>query len=140
MSEADDFNQGIIEEFRSNDGVVAGPFAGSPVAILTTTGAKSGRLRTNPLVYLPGEDGTVYLFASKGGAPTNPDWYHNLVANPVVTIEIGKERYEAEAEVLTGDERDARYERQAELFPNFAEYQQHTTRVIPVVAVRRKKT
>ena len=131
-----DFNRQVIEEFRSNEGRVGGPFEGAPMVLLTTTGAKSGAERTTPLVCLPGDGETVYVFASKAGAPTDPAWYHNLVAHPDVTVERGTERYAATATPVTGAERDAIYARQAALRPNFAEYQEKTTRTIPVVALK----
>lgn len=131
-----DFNRRVIEEFRANDGKVGGIFEGRPVMLLTTTGAKSGRRFTLPLVYLP--DGErIVIFASKAGAPKNPDWYHNLVANPVVTVEAGPETFDATATVITGVERDQLYARQVELMPQFGEYQQKTTRVIPVIVLER---
>jgi deazaflavin-dependent oxidoreductase (nitroreductase family) len=132
-----DFNAQIIDEFRTNEGRVGGQFEGATVLLLTTTGAKSGRVRTHPLVYLDSGDGTIYVFASKGGAPTNPDWYHNLLAHPSVTVERGTERYEATATPITGPLRDEIYARQVERFPGFGEYQQKAGRVIPVVALRR---
>jgi deazaflavin-dependent oxidoreductase (nitroreductase family) len=137
VADVNDFNQTIIDEFRANHGKVSGQFEGAPMLLLTTTGAKSGRSRTVPVVYLP--DGNRYLvFASKAGAPTNPDWYHNLVANPTVSVEVGSDRFDADAVVLTGDERDRFFAKQAELFPGFQEYQKNTTRVIPVVALQPK--
>ena len=102
-----DFNAKIIDEFRANNGVVGGPFTGAPMLLLTTTGAKSGAERINPLVYFT-ESNHVYIFASKAGAPTNPDWYHNLVANPRVNVEVGGTRYDATA-TGTGAERDRIY-------------------------------
>ena len=135
MADVNDFNQTIIDEFRANKGKVSGQFEGAPMLLLTTTGAKSGQARTTPVVYLP--DGNRYLvFASKAGAPTNPDWYHNLVANPAVLVEVGSDRFDANAVVLSGDERDRFYAQQVELFPGFQEYQENTTRVIPVVALQ----
>jgi len=131
-----DFNQKIIDEFRANDGIVGGMFAGHPVLLLTTTGAKSGRRFTLPLVYLPDGERLV-IFASKAGAPSNPDWYHNLVANPIVTVEAGVETFEARAAVVTGDERDQLYARQVERMPQFGEYERKTTRVIPVIVLER---
>ena len=132
-----DFNTSIIEEFRANGGKVGGPFQGAPMVLITTTGAKSGQLRTAPLVYL--EDGDrVVIIASKAGAPTNPDWYYNLKANPDVTVEIGGDKYEAVAEEVTGDERDRLYAAQVAVMPGFQEYADKTTRVIPVVALTRK--
>jgi deazaflavin-dependent oxidoreductase (nitroreductase family) len=137
MAERNEFNRGIIEEFRANGGKVGGMFAGRPMVLLTTTGAKSGKSHTTPLVYLE-DNGRIYVIASMGGAPNNPAWYHNLVANPSVTAEVGAETFEAQAEVMTGAERDRLYARQAELLPAFAEYQQKTTRQIPVIALNRK--
>jgi deazaflavin-dependent oxidoreductase (nitroreductase family) len=142
MSEMHDFNQGVIEEFRANHGVVGGGFAGSPVVLLTTTGAKSGATRVNPLVCLPdtglpGESGTIYVFASKAGAPSNPDWYYNLKANPIVHVEFGDEAFDATASEVTGDERDRLYAEQVTRFAGFGEYQEKTTRVIPVIALDR---
>src|SRR4051794_16519023 len=129
-----DFNANIITEFRANGGKVTGPFAGAPLMLLTTTGAKSGNRRTIPIVYT--RDGDRYIIiASKGGAPTNPDWYHNLVAHPEATIEVGTDRFEADATIPAGDERERLFRAQAALMPNFAEYEQMTTRVIPVVAL-----
>jgi deazaflavin-dependent oxidoreductase (nitroreductase family) len=130
------WNEKIIDEFRENDGKVGGPFDGAPLLLLTTTGAKSGELRTNPIMYLVDGD-RLLVFASKSGAPTNPDWYHNIVANPTASVEVGGEHYDVNATVLTGDERDRQYARQAELYPGFAEYQEKTTRTIPVVALER---
>lgn len=137
MSDMNDFNQGVIEEFRANDGKVGGGFAGAPMVLLTTTGAKSGETRVNPLVALvDGDD--LYVFASKAGAPTSPDWYHNLVANPQVEVEFGNERFSATAVPITsGPERDRLYAAQVAVQPGFAEYEKATTRVIPVVELRR---
>jgi deazaflavin-dependent oxidoreductase (nitroreductase family) len=133
---AEDWNKKIIEEFRANEGKVGGQFAGAPLLLLTTVGAKSGQRRTNPVMYLPDGD-RLLVFASKGGAPTNPDWYHNLVANPRVTVEVGPESFEADTEVLKGEERDRVYAEQARRYPGFAEYQESTDRTIPVVALHR---
>jgi deazaflavin-dependent oxidoreductase (nitroreductase family) len=137
MPEMNDFNQGIIDEFRSNAGEVGGPFEGAPVVLLTTTGARTGRSRTNPLVGQVGDDGTLYVFASKGGAPTHPDWYHNLVAHPEVGVEFGTDRFTATAQPVTGSRRDEIYTEQGRRFPAFLEYQEKTDRVIPVVALVR---
>ena len=134
MASMNDRNLRVIEEFRSNGGKVGGGFAGAPLLLLSTSGARTGQRRTNPLMYLRDGDRLV-VFASKGGAPTNPDWYHNLVANPGVTVEVGTETFEAEAVVVIGEERDRLYSRQAELFPQFGEYAQRATRRIPVVAL-----
>jgi len=136
MSEYRDWNQKVIEEFRANEGKVGGQFEGAPVLLLTTTGAKSGRRHTTPMMYLAGDD-MLYVFATKAGAPTNPDWYHNLVANPAVTVEVAADTYEATAAPLARGERDRVYAKQAALYPGFGEYQEKTTRVIPVVALTR---
>jgi deazaflavin-dependent oxidoreductase (nitroreductase family) len=135
-STTNEWNEGIIKEFRSNDGVVGGPFTGAPILLLHTSGAKSGHERVNPMMYLPHGE-RIYVFASKAGAPTNPDWYHNLLAHPKVTVELGTETFEAIATPLEGDARDRMYAEQAALYPGFAEYQAKTTRVIPVVEVVR---
>jgi deazaflavin-dependent oxidoreductase (nitroreductase family) len=139
MSEAPgptDFNAAVIKEFRENGGKVGGPFEGAPMLLLTSTGAKSGQPRTSPMMYLA--DGGRYLvFASKAGAPTNPDWYHNLVAHPDASIELGTERFGVKATVITGAERDELYARQAALYPGFAEYEAKTTRTIPVIALEK---
>ncbi len=136
MSEMHDFNQAIIEEFRSNHGVVGGGFAGATVVLLTTTGAKSGQSRVNPLVCLPKDD-TLYVFASKGGAPTNPDWYYNLKAHPTVTVEFGDDSFSATASEITGEERDKLYAEQVTRFPGFGDYEKQTTRTIPVIALHK---
>jgi deazaflavin-dependent oxidoreductase (nitroreductase family) len=129
-------NRRVIEEFRANGGKVAGQQAGRPLLLLTTTGAKSGKPYTTPVMYL--RDGErLAIFATHGGSPTHPDWYHNLVAHPTVTVELGAEKFEAQASPTTGTERDALYARQAELYPQFGEYQQRTTRIIPVVILER---
>jgi len=132
-----DFNRRIIEEFRANAGKVGGPFEGAPMLLLHHVGAKSGTRRVNPLVYLPDGDRYV-IIASKGGAPKHPDWYHNLVANPETTIEVGTETIPVRAEVITGEERDRLYARQAADRPAFAEYQAKTKRRIPVIALTRR--
>ena len=129
-----DWNTQIIEEFRANGGKVGGNFAGAPLLLLHTIGAKSGLERVNPMMYLA--DGDRYLvFASKAGAPVNPDWYHNLRANPRVTIEVGTQTIEADAADLVGEERTRMYDKQASLYSGFATYQENTDRVIPVVAL-----
>src|SRR5260370_5254268 len=132
-----DFNLYLIDEFRAKQGKVGGQFAGAPLLLLTTPGAKSGATRTVPVVYAPDGDRLV-VCASKAGAPSHADWYHNLVANPRVSVEVGSERFDADAVVLTGDERARLFTEQAALFPGFAEYQAKTTRVIPVVALERR--
>jgi deazaflavin-dependent oxidoreductase (nitroreductase family) len=134
-----DWNTAVIEEFRNNQGRVGGQFDGAPLLLLTTQGRRSGRMRTNPMMYLA-DDGRLLVFASKGGAPTNPDWYDNLVANPLVTVEVGTETYSARAVVLEGEERDRLYAEQARRYPGFAEYQAKTRRIIPVVALVRDQS
>jgi deazaflavin-dependent oxidoreductase (nitroreductase family) len=129
-----EFNRSIIEEFRANAGKVGGPFEGAPVLLLTSTGARSGERRTTPLMYMP-DGGRMVIFASKGGAPTNPAWYHNLRANPSATVEVGTDTVEVDAAVTSGEEREQLFKRQAELYPQFAEYAEKTTREIPVVAL-----
>ena len=131
-----DFNQQIIEEFRANNGVVGGPFAGATMLLLTTTGAKSGQPRTSPLVCMP-DGNRIIIIASKGGAPTNPDWYHNLLANPVATVEKGTEQFQARATVIEGEERDQLFNKVVEHMPGFGEYQRNTTRVIPILSLER---
>jgi deazaflavin-dependent oxidoreductase (nitroreductase family) len=137
MSEANDFNQRIVEEFRANDGRVGGPFEGLPLVLLHHTGAKSGIERVNPLAYQRIDDDSVAVFASKGGSPTNPDWYHNVVANPNASIEIATQRYDVTARVATGEEREKIWEAQKKAVPTFAEYELKTTgvREIPVVVL-----
>jgi deazaflavin-dependent oxidoreductase (nitroreductase family) len=136
MSQVNDFNRNIIEEFRANHGKVGGPFEGAPMVLLTTTGAKSGSKRVNPLAALPDDD-VLYVFASKGGAPTNPDWYYNVLAHPEVEVEFGDERYSAVARPLTGEERDRVFAEQVHRMPGFGDYERKTTRVIPVIELRR---
>ncbi len=131
-----DFNSAIIEEFRAHGGRVGGPFQGAPLLLLTSTGAKSGAPRTTPVMYLPDGERMV-IFASKAGAPTNPAWYHNLLANPVARVEVGTDSFEVSAAVASGEERERLYERQSELYPQFADYAQKTTREIPVVVLER---
>lgn len=137
MSDRNDFNARLIEEFRANGGKVGGMFADRPMMILTTTGAKTGQPRTSPLVYTMDGD-RVVIIASKGGAPTNPAWYHNLVANPDVTVEIGAERFEARAIIPDRAERDRLFDAQAAIMPGFRDYQNNTERIIPVIILERR--
>ncbi len=130
------FNTQLIEEFRANGGKVGGMFAGAPLLLLTTTGAKSGQPRTAPLVYTI-DDGKWVIIASKGGAPTHPDWFHNLRAHPDVTIEVGTDTFSVRASIPEGDERQRLYDQMAAQMPNFAEYQRNTTRQIPIVLLER---
>jgi len=136
MSDMNDFNTQVIAEFRANGGKVGGPFEGTPIVLLTTKGAKSGLERVTPVVART-EGDKLYVFASKAGAPTNPDWFHNLVADPSVGVEFGTDRFDARATVLEGVERDRIYAAQAADYANFAEYQAGTDRVIPVVQLER---
>jgi deazaflavin-dependent oxidoreductase (nitroreductase family) len=129
-----DWNTKIIEEFRANEGKVGGGFAGAPLLLLHTRGRKSGQDRVSPMMYLADGD-RLLVFASKGGHPHHPEWYLNLVADPAVTVEVGTETFPAQAIVVTGDERDRLYAEQSSRYPGFAEYQQNTTRIIPVVAL-----
>ena len=130
------WNAGIIKEFRENGGKVGGQFAGASLILLTTTGAKSGQPRTSPLANTTDGD-RIVIIASKAGAPTNPDWYHNLIAHPEVTVEQGTEKFQARASVAEGAERERLYNQMAAQMPGFAEYQKNTTRVIPVVVLER---
>nr|WP_067563474.1 nitroreductase family deazaflavin-dependent oxidoreductase [Nocardia acidivorans] len=132
------FNDSVIKEFRANGGRVGGPFEGrTNMVLITTTGAKSGREITNPLVYVP--DGErIAIIASNGGADKHPAWYHNLRANPQLTVELGNETYTGKAEFVTGAERAELYERMVEIMPQFDEYRRKTTREIPVAVVYRQ--
>jgi deazaflavin-dependent oxidoreductase (nitroreductase family) len=135
MTDPNDWNQKIIEEFRANDGKVGGQFEGAPVLLLHHTGAKSGVERVNPMMYQRvGAD--LAVFASKAGAPTNPDWYHNLVANPRAKVEVGSDTLDVESRVAEGDERDRIWEKQKADYPGFADYERQTTRAIPVVILK----
>src|SRR5712692_6016623 len=125
MTTVQDWNNHIITEFRANEGRVGGPFKGAPMLLLHHTGAKSGKVRVNPLMYLADGD-RLLIFASKGGAPTHPDWFHNLRANPAATVEVGSDTFGVEAEELTGDERERLFAKQAGLYPQFGEYQART--------------
>ena len=135
MASPNDFNAKVIEEFRANEGRVGGVFDGMPVVLVHHTGAKSGTARINPLVYL--KDGDRYVvFASKGGAPSNPGWYHNLIANPQTEIEVGTDKLAVTAGEATGEERDRLFDEQKRLQPQFADYETKTGgRVIPVVVL-----
>ena len=130
---ATNWNQAIIDEFRANEGRVGGRFEGRPLLLLHHTGAKTGVERVNPHAYQPLEDGGWAVFGSKGGAPTNPDWFHNLKANPRARIEVGTETHDVIARVADGDERDRIWTRQKEVMPGFADYEESTPRPIPVV-------
>ncbi|MGW2660203.1 nitroreductase family deazaflavin-dependent oxidoreductase [Nocardia tengchongensis] len=132
------FNEQVIAEFRANNGQVGGPFEGrTNMVLITTTGAKSGRPTTNPLVYVPDTD-RIILIASNGGADKHPAWYHNLRANPELTVELGTEAYVGKAEFLTDPEASDLYARMIDLMPVFADYRAKTTRHIPVIAIHRQ--
>jgi deazaflavin-dependent oxidoreductase (nitroreductase family) len=129
-----DFNTQIIEEFRANEGRVGGMFEGLPLLLLHHTGAKSGKRRVNPLAY-QADDGRYVIFASKAGAPTNPDWYHNLRAHPSVAIEVGTDTIDVLAGEATGEERERLFRAQAKRVAQFADYQAKAGRVIPVMVL-----
>jgi deazaflavin-dependent oxidoreductase (nitroreductase family) len=129
-------NDEVIAEFRANGGTVGGHWEGRDLLLLTTSGRKTGRLYTTPVVFTRDGD-RLLVYASQGGAPTDPDWYLNLVANPRVQVEVGTERYDALATPLEGEDRDREFAAQASRNPAFAAYQQRTDRVIPVVALTR---
>jgi deazaflavin-dependent oxidoreductase (nitroreductase family) len=126
-----DYNQSIIEQFRANGGTTDIPY---PILLLTTIGAKSGQPRTSPVTYSRDDDHIV-IIASKAGAPTNPDWYANLLANPLVTVELGTVKFQARATVVEGEERKRLYAQHAAEMPEFAEYAKKTTRQIPVIVL-----
>ncbi len=134
MTDAASINARTIAEFRANHGLVGGGFAGAPLLLLHTVGARSGTPRINPMMYLP--DGGRYLvFASKAGSDRNPDWYHNLLAHPDARIEVGEQSLTVHAEELHGAERDGFFAEQARRYPGFAAYQRRTDRIIPVLAL-----
>ena len=134
-----DPNQHVIDEFRANEGRVSGFFEGKQLLLLHHRGAKSGTERVNPLAYQRLSDESVAVFASKGGAPTNPDWYYNVIANPDVTVEIGTTTSRARGRVAQGEEREPIWERQKREWPGFAEYEKKTKgiRDIPVVVLEK---
>ena len=142
MTRPGDWNAQIIEEFRANEGRVGGQFEGAPMILVHHRGRRTGRELVNPMMYLRDDDDpdTVYVFASKGGAPTNPDWYANLVAAGEAEVEVGTERYPVTVTDLTGADRDRVYAEQARRYPGFADYEAKTAgiRTIPVVALRRR--
>ncbi len=131
--QANDWNRKTIEEFRANGGKVGGNFAGAPLLLLHSVGARSGRERVNPMMYQDLGDGRVAVFATKAGAPTHPDWYHNLVANREVTVEIGTETRRFRARTVTSGEREPIWTKQKQTYPGFADYETKTDREIPVV-------
>ena len=132
MAEVGDFNQKIIEEFRTNSGKLGGGFEGAPMLLLHHRGAKSGKERVNPMMYRRvGDD--LAVFASKAGAPTNPDWYHNLLAHPDASVEVGTQTVPVRARVAEGEERARIWEAQKKDYPGFADYEMKAGRPIPVV-------
>ncbi len=135
MTDRDNWNQKIVDEFRAQGGEVGGQFSGAPLLLLTTTGAKTGLKRTTPVMYLADGD-RLGVFASKAGAPTNPDWYHNLLAHRRAAVEVGPETFEVDVEMAGREERDRPYAIQSERYPGVAEHEEKTTRVIPVVLPR----
>lgn len=136
---AEDSNKAVIDEFRANGGQVGGGFAGAPLLILHSVGAKSGKARVNPLMYQDLGQGQVAIFASKGGAPKNPDWYHNLLANPHATIELGTETFDVTARVARGEERLRIWSPWKHRYPFFAQFERKTKREIPVVILERAR-
>jgi deazaflavin-dependent oxidoreductase (nitroreductase family) len=138
MNSLSDHDRQVIEEFRASGGNPGGQLTGAPVLLLTTTGAKSGQQRTSPLVYLS-EGGQIYIFAGNRGAPTNPAWYHNLVAHPDVTVEVGAEKFEARAIVLDGAESERLGNIQIQKIPALAEVLAKMTRKVPAILLERKK-
>ncbi len=137
MFDQNTYNRQLIEEFRANRGKSGGPMEGRPLLLLTTTGAKSGQLRTTPMMYIPDGD-RLLVIASNAGAPVHPDWYRNLVAYPEVTVEVGNEIFEAIAIVTEGPERQRLWTRVVELYPFFADHQAKVTRQIPVIVLERR--
>jgi deazaflavin-dependent oxidoreductase (nitroreductase family) len=132
-----DWNRSVIEEFRATEGKPGGQLEGTYTLLLKTLGAKSGQPRTNPLLYLPYGDHFV-IFASKGGSPSHPDWYYNLLAHPQATIEVGTETIEVTAKVVTGELRDQLYAAQVKIAPQFAEYEAKASRQIPVIILEHR--
>ena len=141
MTDVNDWNSRVIAEFRANGGKVGGQFEGAPVVLMHHIGRKSGKESVNPVMYLPDEadPATIYVFASKGGAPTHPDWYWNMTEAGTATVEVGTETYAVSVREVTGQERDTIYAEQASRYPGFGEYAEKTAgiRTIPVLALTR---
>ena len=137
MSDQNQYNRKLIEDFRANRGVSDGPFASRPLLLLTTSGAKSGQRRTTPLMYVPDRD-RLLVIASNMGAPIHPDWYRNLLAHPEVIVEVGADTFDASAVVLEGTERQQLWDRIVASYPFFIEHQAKITRQIPVIALERQ--
>ena len=138
MTDQNDYNRQMIEEFRSNPSKFAGPDS-RPLLLLTTTGAKSGKRYTTPLMYIPDGDHLI-IIASNAGATKHPDWYHNLLAHPEVTVEFGIDTYSTAARVIEGTERQQLWKRIAERYPFFVDHQTKITREIPLIALSRPKS
>jgi deazaflavin-dependent oxidoreductase (nitroreductase family) len=140
VSEVNDWNRKIIEEFRTNEGKVGGPFEGAPMILVHSKGRKSGKEYVNPLVYQDLGDGRIAVFGSRGGSPENPQWYYNILANPDLTVEVGTETFEVKAHEAVGDEREPIWEAQKKRMPGFAEYEAATkgVRDIPVIVLERR--
>ncbi|CAN7342630.1 nitroreductase family deazaflavin-dependent oxidoreductase [Knoellia sp. LjRoot47] len=132
-----DWNTSVIEEFRANEGRVGGPFQGAPMILVHHIGARTGTVRVSPLRYFPQDDGSMLVIASKGGAPDNPDWFHNIRANPHFEVEVGTETFEVDAEVLSPEERAEVWPAIVAEAPGFGEYEKKTDRVMPVLRLRR---
>jgi deazaflavin-dependent oxidoreductase (nitroreductase family) len=130
------WNESVIAEFRANEGRVGGYFEGAPMILLHHIGAKTGTVRVNPLVYFPQDDGSMLVVASKGGAPTNPDWYHNVLAHPRFEVEVGTRTFTVEASELDPAERDLKWPEIVAARPGFGDYETKTTRTIPVLRLR----
>ena len=135
-----DWNQSVIEDFRANEGRVGGGFKGAPMILVHHVGRTSGKEYISPLVYLPGEDDSMYIFASKGGAPANPDWYRNLIATGEATVEVATSTFQVTITELTGDERDRIFAEQVKRMPGFGDYEKKTEgiRTIPVLRLTRR--
>ena len=140
MAEFNDWNQGVITEFRANEGRVGGPFTGAPMILVHHVGRTSGKEYVSPLVYLPGDDDSMYIFASKGGAPANPDWYRNLIATGEATVEVASGTFQVTITELAGDERDRIFAEQVKRMPGFGDYAKKTEgiRTIPVLRLTRR--
>jgi deazaflavin-dependent oxidoreductase (nitroreductase family) len=134
MSNGNDRNKAIIDEFRANSGKVGGFFTGKTLLLLHTVGARSGEERINPVAYVTDGDQLV-IIASKGGSPTHPNWYFNILAHPLVTVEVGTDQFQASAAVALEPERTRLYSKMAAMMPSFTEYEQKTKRVIPVITL-----
>ena len=139
MTDQNDYNRQLIEQFRANRNKAGGPFEGRRLLLLTTTGARSGELRTTPMMYIP-EGDRLLVIASNAGALKHPAWYYNVVAHPHVTVEVGSETFDATAQVMEGEERQQLWSRIVELYPFFAEHQAKTSRQIPVIALSRQES